>query len=246
MVPENLLEKNLAELRAMAQALGVKNVGKYRKNELAQMLAGQSEAPAPKKRGRPTKGASAAKTPSAADERQVADAAAEQAPEAEVQPVAPAQEKPKAKPGNKAQNGRKRKPSPKKTAGEPKAAEEKPAATEAKSEAENAAAAGPAEEKSAEPVREAPKGDGKEENGDKGEPRRRDGNRAQNNRYQKGYTRHYGNSANNQNASERRYSGPNTPYSGQSNQEPKSYRPAVPPNPATPAGEEEKPYYNHR
>ena len=31
MVPENLLEKNLAELRAMAQALGVKNVGKYRK-----------------------------------------------------------------------------------------------------------------------------------------------------------------------------------------------------------------------
>ena len=244
MVPENLLEKNLAELRAMAQALGVKNVGKYRKNELAQMLSGQSEAPAPKKRGRPTKGASAAKTPSAADERQVADAAAEQAPEAEVQPVAPAQEKPKAKPGNKAQNGRKRKPSPKKTAGEPKAAEEKPAATEAKSEAENAAAAGPAEEKSAEPVREAPKGDGKEETGDKGEPRRRDGNRAQNNRYQKGYTRHYGNSANNQNAGERRYSGPNTPYSGQSNQEPKSYRPAVTPNPATQAGEEEKPYYN--
>ncbi len=244
MVPENLLEKNLAELRAMAQALGVKNVGKYRKNELAQMLSGQSEAPAPKKRGRPTKGASALKNPSAADAQQTADASAEQATGSEAKPAAPAQEKPKAKPGNKAQNGRKRKPSSQKTAGEPKTAEEKPAATEAKGAAENTATAGPAEEKSAEPVREAPKGDGKEEAGDKGELRRRDGNRAQNNRYQKGYTRHYGNSANNGNAGERRYSGPNTPYSGQSSQDPKSYRPAVPPNPATPAGEEEKPYYN--
>ena len=61
MVPENLLEKNLAELRAMAQALGVKNVGKYRKNDLIEMLSGKSETPAPKKRGRPTKGAAARK-----------------------------------------------------------------------------------------------------------------------------------------------------------------------------------------
>ena len=38
MAPENLQEKNLAELRAMAQALGVKNIGKYRKNELIEML----------------------------------------------------------------------------------------------------------------------------------------------------------------------------------------------------------------
>ena len=89
MVPENLLEKNLAELRAMAQALGVKNVGKYRKNELAQMLSGQSEAPAPKKRGRPTKGASALKNPSAADAQQTADASAEQATGSEAKPAAP-------------------------------------------------------------------------------------------------------------------------------------------------------------
>ena len=57
MVPENLLEKNLGELRALAQAKGVKNIGKYRKSELIEMLSGQSEPPAPKKRGRPTKAA---------------------------------------------------------------------------------------------------------------------------------------------------------------------------------------------
>ena len=61
MTPENLQEKNLAELRTMAQALGVKNVGKYRKNELIEMLSGKSETPAPKKRGRPTKAAAAQK-----------------------------------------------------------------------------------------------------------------------------------------------------------------------------------------
>ena len=48
MVPENLLEKNLAELRAMAQALGVKNIGKYRKNELVEILS-QNGVPSAKK-----------------------------------------------------------------------------------------------------------------------------------------------------------------------------------------------------
>ena len=61
MAPDELQEKGLAELRTMAKALGVKNVGKYRKNELIEMLSGKSETPAPKKRGRPTKAAAAQK-----------------------------------------------------------------------------------------------------------------------------------------------------------------------------------------
>ena len=72
MTPENLQEKNLAELRTMAQALGVKNVGKYRKNELIEMLV-RSEAPAPKKRGRPAKG-TGAKQPKPAPAEQPAPA----------------------------------------------------------------------------------------------------------------------------------------------------------------------------
>ncbi len=181
MVPENLLEKNLAELRAMAQALGVKNVGKYRKNDLIEMLSGKSETPAPKKRGRPTKGAAARK----------AAAAAGQPPEAAPE-AAPAQEAPKAKTPDRAKGDRKRKQPAQKTkapAGEEKPAEEKPAPQ--------------AEEKpAAEQAQEPQKPEGKEETGDKSETRRRD-NRAQNNRYQKGYVRHFGN--NNYTNGERRY-----------------------------------------
>ena len=71
MVPDELQEKSLAELRSMAKTLGVKNVGKYRKNELVEMLA-RSEAPAPKKRGRPAKAPAADKqepAPAAPEER---------------------------------------------------------------------------------------------------------------------------------------------------------------------------------
>ena len=212
MVPENLLEKNLAELRAMAQALGVKNVGKYRKNDLIEMLSGKSETPAPKKRGRPTKGAAARK----------AAAAAGQPPEAAPE-AAPAQEAPKAKAPERAKGDRKRKQPAQKAkapAGEEKPAEEKPAPQ--------------AEEKpAAEQAQEPQKPEGKEETGDKGETRRRD-NRAQNNRYQKGYVRHFGN--NNYTNGERRYQNGN-------NQEQRSNRSATPTNPPA-AGEEEKPYYN--
>ncbi len=181
MVPENLLEKNLAELRAMAQALGVKNVGKYRKNDLIEMLSGKSETPAPKKRGRPTKGAAARK----------AAAAAGQPPEAAPE-AAPAQEAPKAKTPDRAKGDRKRKQPAQKTkapAGKEKPAEEKPAP-----QAE--------ENPAAEQAQEPQKPEGKEETGDKSETRRRD-NRAQNNRYQKGYVRHFGN--NNYTNGERRY-----------------------------------------
>ena len=73
MAPENLQEKNLSELRTMAQALGVKNVGKYRKNELIDMLS-RSEAPAPKKRGRPAK-AKASQQPAIAPGEQKIEAA---------------------------------------------------------------------------------------------------------------------------------------------------------------------------
>ena len=55
MVPEELLDKSLPELRAMAQELGIKNLSKYRKKELAEMISGKAEAPVPKKRGRPAK-----------------------------------------------------------------------------------------------------------------------------------------------------------------------------------------------
>ena len=72
MAPENLQEKNLAELRAMAQALGVKNIGKYRKNELIEMLT-KSEAPAPKKRGRPTKAAAGQKAKPAEQKSEVTE-----------------------------------------------------------------------------------------------------------------------------------------------------------------------------
>ena len=208
MVPENLLEKNLAELRAMAQALGVKNVGKYRKNDLIEMLSGKSETPAPKKRGRPTKGAAARK----------AAAAAAQLPEAA--PEAPAA---KAKAPERAKGDRKRK-QPAQKAKAP-AGEEKPAEEKSTPQAE--------EKPAAEQAQEPQKPEGKEETGDKGETRRRD-NRAQNNRYQKGYVRHFGN--NNYANGERRYQNGN-------NQEQRSNRPAASTNPPA-AGEEEKPYYN--
>ena len=98
MVPENLLEKNLAELRTMAQALGVKNVGKYRKNELMDILS-RNEAPAPKKRGRPTKATSAQKAES------VPAAPAEEKPA----PVEEAPAQPADKPALKGKSERKRK-----------------------------------------------------------------------------------------------------------------------------------------
>ena len=212
MVPENLLEKNLAELRAMAQALGVKNVGKYRKNDLIEMLSGKSETPAPKKRGRPTKGAAARKAAAAAEQP------LEAAPEA-----APAQEAPKAKTPDRAKGDRKRKQPAQKT--KAPAGEEKPAEEKSAPQAE--------EKPAAEQAQEPQKPEGKEETGDKGETRRRD-NRAQNNRYQKGYVRHFGN--NNYTNGERRYQNGN-------NQEQRSNRSAAPTN-SLAAGEEEKPYYN--
>ena len=58
MAPDELQEKGLAELRTMAKALGVKNVGKYRKNELIEMLSGKSETPSEARRpGGPKGGA---------------------------------------------------------------------------------------------------------------------------------------------------------------------------------------------
>ncbi len=211
MVPENLLEKNLAELRAMAQALGVKNIGKYRKNDLIEMLSGKSETPAPKKRGRPTKGASASKEKPVA-----AEPAPAQKPAAETAEPAPAQEPPKAKAPARGKNDRKRKEQ-----GEKPAPENKAAASEEKPQTAETPAPEPAKSE----------GEGRGDNTEKQEQRRRD-NRSQNNRYQKGYPRHFG----------------NYPYSehrsqGENNQGQKPLRPAAPANPV-PAGEEEKPYYN--
>ena len=226
MVPENLLEKNLAELRAMAQALGVKNVGKYRKNELVEMLSGKSETPAPKKRGRPTKAAAAQKAQ-----------AASPAP-ADQQPAAQAPEQPQEQPAEaapKGKNDRRRKDNRKaktaKTPAKEKPAEEKPAE-------EKLAEEKPAEAPKAEPVQEAPKAEpeAKEEGADRSEQRRRN-DRPQNNRYQKGYVRHYGT----YNTGDRRYQPQNNQY--QNNQDQKAPRPAAPQNPPA-AGEEEKPYYN--
>jgi len=98
MVPDELQEKGLAELRAMAKDLGVKNVGKYRKNELIDMLS-KREAPAPKKRGRPTKATSAQKAES------VPAAPAEEKPA----PVEEAPAQPADKPALKGKSERKRK-----------------------------------------------------------------------------------------------------------------------------------------
>ena len=207
MVPENLLEKNLAELRAMAQALGVKNVGKYRKNDLIEMLSGKSETPAPKKRGRPTKGTAAPKAEPAAA------APAAEAPAAEPQAL-------EQKPARR-KNDRRRK-APAVEEGKAASAEEKP----------QLRAEPPKAEQSAPGAEPAPEAEAREENGEKQEPRRRD-SRPQNNRYQKGYTRHYGT----YNNGERR-------YQNQNNQEQKANRPAAPANPPAASGEEEKPYYN--
>ena len=101
MAPDELQEKGLAELRTMAKALGVKNVGKYRKNELIEMLSGKSETPAPKKRGRPTKAAAAQKP---------AAPAAQKAEPAEEKPAPEAA----AKPAPKGKNDRQRKQPPEK------------------------------------------------------------------------------------------------------------------------------------
>ena len=104
MAPDELQEKGLAELRTMAKALGVKNVGKYRKNELIEMLSGKSETPAPKKRGRPTK-AAAAQKPAAPAAQKAEPAEEKPAPEAPTQP---------AKPAPKGRNDRQRKQPPEK------------------------------------------------------------------------------------------------------------------------------------
>jgi len=209
MVPENLLEKNLGELRAMAQAQGVKNIGKYRKNELIEILSGQSEAPAPKKRGRPAKAAPAATAP------------AEDAPAA-AKEAAPAE-----KPADKKDPSTRGKRPEARARGERQG--EKPAVREPASapESPKAEPAPAPEAQSAEPAR----ADAKEEATERGEQRRRN-DRTQNNRYQKGYTRHYGSYTN----GERR-------YANQGNQDQKAYRPNPPANPPA-AGEEEKPYYN--
>ena len=198
MTPENLQEKNLAELRTMAQALGVKNVGKYRKNELIEMLS-RSEAPAPKKRGRPAKGTGA---------KQPKPAPAEQPPEAAEQKPTPAQE---ASNTSGKKNGRKPKQKP------------EPVAEEAK-------VAAPAEQKPEGSVQEPQKAETREETAEKTDQHRRDNNR-QNNRFQKGYTRHFGN-----------YSNGDRRYQNNSGQEQKS-RPTPQQNPPA-AGEEEKPYYS--
>ena len=250
MVPENLLEKNLAELRAMAQALGVKNVGKYRKNELIEIVSGNSETPAPKKRGRPTKGAAPKQEAPKAKETREAQAPATEAP-APIEPKAEAsaQIAPEKK-VSKGQNDRRRKKPEAKTADASKSpAAEATASTEPKSEQEKPTASAPMAEKadSAVPTiekpaeeasREAAKAETREE-AEKGEQRRRNDNRSQNNRYQKGYTRHFGNYPNN---GERRSQ--NNQYSNQNGQEQKTYRPAASSNAPAPAGEEEKPYYN--
>ena len=193
MTPENLQEKNLAELRTMAQALGVKNVGKYRKNELIEMLT-KSEAPAPKKRGRPTK----AKQPKPVPAEQKAEAS-EGKPE-------PAQEP--SKTSGRRRNDRKQKP---------------------ETSAEEPKMAAPTEQKAEEPSQEPQKTEVREETAEKPDQHRRDNNR-QNSRYQKGYTRHFGN----YNNGDRR----NQSANGQ-DQKP---RPTAPQTPAS--GEEEKPYYN--
>ena len=86
MAPDELQEKGLAELRTMAKALGVKNVGKYRKNELIEMLSGKSETPAPKKRGRPTK-AAAAQKPAAPAAQKAEPVEEKPAPEAAAKPA---------------------------------------------------------------------------------------------------------------------------------------------------------------
>ena len=209
MVPENLLEKNLAELRAMAQALGVKNIGKYRKNELVEILSGKSEAPAPKKRGRPVK----AVAPEKIKETPAAPAPAQETP-------APAQEAPKASAKGK-NDRRRRQPEQKKPAEEKTAApaEEKPQAPAEPPKADQSA-----------PVQKPAKaeGEGREAAAEKPDQHRRD-NRPQNNRFQKGYTRHFGNYTNGERRSQ-----------NQNNPEQKTGRPA---NSAA-FGEEEKPYYN--
>ena len=90
----------------MAKALGVKNVGKYRKNELIEMLSGKSETPAPKKRGRPTKAAAAQKPAAPAAQKAAEPAEEKPAPEAPAQPAA--------KPAPKGRNDRQRKQPPEK------------------------------------------------------------------------------------------------------------------------------------
>ncbi|MBQ3488904.1 MAG: Rho termination factor N-terminal domain-containing protein, partial [Clostridia bacterium] len=193
MVPENLLEKNLGELRALAQAKGVKNIGKYRKSELIEMLSGQSEPPAPKKRGRPTKAAKAvplkAETPA----------------EGEPQPAsAPAAKAPSQKAKKAPARGKKPQPKGKTAPG----AEQPPAQDPPKAEP----APLPEAPKAEEPASQEPaKAENREGTAEKGEPRRRN-DRPQNTRYQKGYTRHFGN----YNTGERR-------YQGQNGQEQKTY-----------------------
>ena len=201
MVPENLLEKNLAELRAMAQALGVKSIGKYRKSDLIEMLSGKSETPAPKKRGRPAKGA--------ADQKAEMDAGPAE--------TAPAQEPPKAKAPARGKSDRKRREPAEKPAAERKAAvsEEKPQT---------------AEEPQQEPIKT--EGEGRSEGTTEKKEQRRWNDRPQNNRYQKGYTRHFGSYTYGEHRSQ-----------GENNQGQKAPQPAAPANPA-PSSEVEKPYYN--
>ena len=215
MVPDELQEKSLTELRTLAKALGVKNVGKYRKNELVEMLA-KSEAPAPKKRGRPTKAAAADK-----------QAPAPAAPEEKKPEPAPAVEEaaqPEAKAPQKRKNDVRRKQPALRTKAP---AQDKPVQDKPSQEQ-------PTEEKpaaTATPAQVPQKAENREETGEKDE-RRRD-NRTQANRHQKGYNRPH----NGYSTSERR-------YQDMKPQEPRPVRPAAPANPPAATGEEEKPYYN--
>ena len=227
MVPDELQEKGLAELRAMAKALGVKNVGKFRKNELIEMLSGKSETPAPKKRGRPTKAAAAQKaekTPAApAREKPEAAPAAPAAEKPEAAVPAPTNEKPAAKDAERKRGDRKQRQSREKAGDAPaleKPAPEKPAQ-------EKPAPEKPAEGKPAQ-VQEPQKTESREET-----DHRRDNSRPQNNRYQKGVNRHYSSYTN----GERR-------YQNQNGQEQRTGRPAASANSSAAQGEEEKPYYN--
>ena len=198
MVPEKLLEKTLAELRAMAQALGIKNISKLRKSDLIEMLSDKNAASESSKTGHPT-GVKTAQKEETTSAPQTAGS----------QSGAAGQKSEKADNGAKEKSGRRQKqPAEKATVSK----ELKPA--------EQAKESAKAEEKT------------KEENGGKADQSRRISSHSQANRFQKGYTRHYGSYT----SGERR-------HQNQGEQEQKSGRQPVPAGTAA-SGEEEKPYYN--
>ena len=130
MVPENLLEKTLAELRAIAQASGIKNVSKFRKNDLIEMLSEKNMPSAPKKEERSASGKAAPKEGKASAPKTAGS-----------KPEATAQKQVKANNGTKEKNGRRQKPAAGKTPAskESKPVEpvKEPAKTEEKPKEEN-------------------------------------------------------------------------------------------------------------